>query len=235
MIIKIDGIPIQVTRKRIKSFNVRIYPPDGEVRVSAPLKFSEKLIRQHLLEKKDWIKKQRNHIQSLPPPPEEGLQTGAPVDFLGSTYVTLITEHNGPVQIRPLGHLLHCYLPYDISEAQKKLLLDRWYRYQLETIVPQMIDYWAFKIGVLVNEWGIKKMKTRWGSCNPYAKRIWLNLNLIKKNRECIEYVLVHELVHLLEASHNARFYELMTQFMPNWRDYQVLLEGRHDVEEHTH
>lgn len=232
MIIKIDGIPIEVTRKRIKSFNVRIYPPNGEVKASAPLKFSEQLIRHYLLEKKDWIKKQRQHIQNLPAPQEELLQTGAPIEFLGNTYVTLICEHNGPVQIRPIGHLLHCYLKPNTSDAQKKLLLDRWYKYQLEIMLPDMIDYWSHKIGVRVREWGIKKMKTRWGSCNPSAERIWLNLNLAKKPQECIEYVLVHELVHLLEASHNARFYQLMSLFMPNWREYQVLLEGNRDLKE---
>jgi predicted metal-dependent hydrolase len=97
----------------------------------------------------------------------------------------------------------------------------------MESLLPGLIARWEQIIGVNVADWGIKKMKTRWGSCNTRARRIWMNLSLIRKPQLCLEYVLVHELVHLLEASHNQRFYALMTQYMPNWREHQLTLEGK--------
>lgn len=226
MIIEIDGISIELIRKAIKSINLRIYPPDGVVRVTAPMRYSEQLIRQHLQTKSDWIRTQRERIK-ISAPVTESLQTGNTVPFMGRNYLLLITEHNGPSQIKINDEVMHFYIPHNSSESYKQKLLDQWYRREMETVLPELITHWESIIGVHVAEWGIKKMKTRWGSCNTRARRIWLNLSLIKKPILCLEYVLVHELVHILEASHNKRFYALMTQFMPNWRDHQITLEGK--------
>ncbi|MDI1351398.1 MAG: SprT family zinc-dependent metalloprotease, partial [bacterium] len=122
---------------------------------------------------------------------------------------------------------IYLYVTHHATQAQKQLIIDRWYRHEMSLLLPDLFQHWEKIIGVRVAQWGIKKMKTRWGSCNTRAHRIWLNLNLIQKNSVCLEYVLVHELVHLLEASHNQRFYNLMTRFMPQWRHYQALLEGK--------
>jgi predicted metal-dependent hydrolase len=227
MIIEIDGISIEVSRKSIKNMNLRIYPPEGQVKVSAPLRYSEQLIRQHLQEKSAWIRAQRDRIRERSSYKEEILQTGATITFKGHNYLIIFEEHHGPSQIQLQDELLHCYVQPHASLSQKQALLERWYRIEMERIVPDLMKHWESIIGVKAAEWGIKKMKTRWGSCNTRARRIWLNLSLIKKPVVCLEYVLVHELVHLLEASHNKRFYALMTQFMPQWREYQYLLEGK--------
>ena len=227
MIIEIDGIPIEITRKFIKSLRLRIYPPDGLVKVSAPMKYSEQLIRMHLQEKSAWIHAQRERIRARPIPKNSLLQTGSTVDFMGKSYLLLVTEHHGQSQIKIDRELIHCYTTPNASEAQNQILLERWYRHEMASLLPELLQHWEAVIGVKTVAWGIKKMKTRWGSCNTHAQRIWLNLSLIKKPLLCLEYVLVHELVHLLEASHNQRFYSLMTQFMPNWRDHQYLLEGK--------
>jgi predicted metal-dependent hydrolase len=228
MIIEIDGISIEITKKPIKNMSLRIYPPDGLVKVSAPLKYSERLIRHHLEEKKQWIHAQRERIRTSSQYEEESFQTGSTLPFQGKNYLLIIDEHNGPTHIKINEELIHCYIPPNTSLLKIKALFERWYRQEMERVVPDLIKHWEAIIKVQVAQWGIKKMKTRWGSCNTRAHRIWLNLNLIKKPIECLEYVLVHELVHLLEASHNARFYGLMTQFMPEWRHYQFLLEGKH-------
>ena len=227
MIIEIDGISIEILRKPIKNMNLRIYPPDGLVKVSAPLSFSEHFIRQYLQEKSDWIHNQRNRIRGRSSPQEEVLQTGATIPFKGKNYLLIIEEHHGPSQIKIKDELIHCYIQENASQMQRQTLIERWYRREMESLIPELLRHWEIIIGVNVAQWGIKKMKTRWGSCNTRARRIWLNLNLIKKPAPCLEYVLVHELVHLLEASHNQRFYALMTQFMPQWREYQYLLEGK--------
>ncbi len=227
MIIEIDGIPIELLRKPIKSVNLRIYPPDGVVKVTAPMRFSEKLLRQHLATKTDWIRAQQERMKKIAPAKVDILQTGVTIPFKGINYFLIITEHNGPSQIKISGEVMHCYFPDNSSDAVKQKLLDQWYRREMESLLPELIKHWENTIGVQVGEWGIKKMKTRWGSCNTRARRIWLNLNLIKKPVICLEYVLVHELVHLLEASHNKRFYALMSRFMPEWREHEVLLEGK--------
>ncbi|BCA94072.1 zinc metalloprotease [Legionella antarctica] len=228
MIIEIDGISIEIIKKPIKNMNLRIYPPNGLVKVSAPLSFSEQFIRQYLQEKNDWIRNQRNRIRERSSYQEEVFQTGATIKFKGQSYLLLIEEHNGPSHIKVKDELIHCYIQQNPSPMQIQMLIERWYRREMESLIPELIKQWETVIGVTVAQWGIKKMKTRWGSCNTRARRIWLNLNLIKKPVLCLEYVLVHELVHLVEASHNKRFYTLMTQFMPQWREYQYLLEGKH-------
>lgn len=227
MIIEIDGIPIEVVKKSIKNINLRIYPPDGQVKLSAPISTSDRFIRQHLQEKSEWIRYQRERIRANSSFKEELLQTGSSITFKGKNYLLILEEHHGPCHIDIKDELFHCYISPGLSHERIKLFIEQWYRNEMTKLIPNLIEHWQKIVGVHVNEWGIKKMKTRWGSCNTRARRIWLNLNLIKKPLVCLEYVLVHELVHLLEASHNHRFYALMTQFMPPWREHQYLLEGK--------
>ena len=228
MIIEIDGLSIEVLKKPIKNMNLRIYPPDGLIRVSAPLSFSDRLIKTHLQEKSAWIREQQDRIKSRASNQSEPLLTpGTTVDFKGRSYLLMIEEHHGPSNIKIQDDLIHFYINHNTTSTQKTALLDRWYKSEMEQLIPDLMKHWETVIQVKVAQWGIKKMKTRWGSCNTQASRIWLNLNLIKKPVVCLEYVLVHELVHLLEASHNKRFYRLMTQFMPQWREYRYLLEGK--------
>lgn len=226
MILEIQGIPVELIRKPIKSINLRIYPPDGAVKMTAPLRFSERLLRQHLEAKSDWIVMQRERIMNSGIPIADMLQTGSTVLFLGEPYFLMLHEHNGPAHIKIQEGVMYFYVAPNASEIIKQKFLDQWYRRELAALLPELITHWEKVVGVKVEQWGIKKMKTRWGSCNTRASRIWLNLSLIKKPIRCLEYVLVHELVHLHEASHNKRFYALMSQFMPEWKEHQVVLEG---------
>lgn len=228
MIIDLHGIPIEILKKPIKNINLRIYPPDGNVKVSVPLRYSEKLIRETLAQKYNWIEEQRIRIRNRAQTTEVLLNTGNSIPFMGKNYLLIIEEHQRPNPIQIKEELIYFYTQPHSTQAQRQAHLDVWYKQQMQTRLPELFRYWENIVGVKVNEWGIKKMKTRWGSCNTQAARIWLNLNLIKKPQICLEYVLVHELVHLLEPSHNKRFHGLMSQFMPQWSDYQLLLEGRH-------
>lgn len=228
MIIDIDDIPVEIVKKSVKRINLRIYPPDGRVKVSAPLKCSDKLLLQYLQEKSTWIRAHRDRILSRPHALPQALQTGATIPFLGNDYFLTIVEHHGPAQIKIIDSIMYCYSKPGASDEQRQAILTRWYKKAMEALLPDLITQWERIIPVQAAQWGVKQMKTRWGSCNTRAKRIWLNLNLIKKPQACLEYVLVHELVHLLEASHNQRFYALMTQYMPSWRTHQLTLEGSH-------
>lgn len=214
----LDGIVIEVQRKRVKNITLRIYPPDGQVRMSVPLRLSMRQIRSQIEIKREWIQQQQQRIQALPIHKEPSMQTGECHDFLGQSYILNITETTTRPRVELHGNILNMTIKPQATDLEKRTLLETWYRAQMTAMLPDLIKKWQAIIGVEVAQWGIKAMKTRWGSCNTRAHRIWLNLALIKKPISSLESVIVHELVHLLEASHNARFYALMDQFMPDWR-----------------
>lgn len=231
MIIELNGIDIEITKKPIKNINLRIYPPHGLVKLSAPLHFKDQLIRDFLLQKSSWITKHQQLIRSKAKAKyEEGEQvlvTGSRVLYQGSTYLLTIKEQPNTFSCNFDGTSLNCTLPSHPTQKQLVQLIDGWYRAEMETILPALLEQWEAIIKVKASSWCIKKMKSRWGSCNTRTKRICLNLNLMKNPPECLEYVLVHELVHLLEPSHNARFYQLMGRFMPLWQEYRTILEKK--------
>lgn len=223
-LIEIDGIPIEIIRKPIKNLHVRIYPPDGAVRVTAPLRLSLEHIQQQLHNKRTWLHRQRMRLKALPLTTEPSMHSGELHYFLGQPYPLSVVENTNRNHIVFDEHqfLLHTKLHATLDEKLNSL--KKWYQAQMEQIVPPLIDQWQPLLGVNVLEWGTKSMKTRWGSCNIQKQRIWLNLVLIKKPLGCLEYVLVHEMVHLLEPSHNARFHQLMDRFLPDWRIQQKAL-----------
>lgn len=216
--LEIDGITIEILRKPIKNLHLRIYPPEGQVRVSAPLKLSMQKIRCAIEAKRAWIHQQRARVQARPINRELRWETGESHDFLGQAYELQVIENTTLSQVVLQDNLLQLWVKTNTTRADKEALVQAWYRAQMASLVPDLIKKWQPIINVTVAQWGIKIMKTRWGSCNVRTHRIWLNLALIKKPISCLESVLVHEMVHLLEPSHNRRFYALMDEFMPTWR-----------------
>ena len=225
MMIEMDGVPIQLSRKRIKNINLRINA-QGEVKVSAPLKLPLLFVHRFLQEKKEWISGRRKQLQSyVAIPCAKDLKTGEKHFFLGNSYTLIVHENSMKPSFWIDKGLMNCCVTAQTTSLEKHDLLQCWYRQQMKLVLPDLIKKWELIIGVDVEWWGVKAMKTRWGSCNPLKKRIWINLHLMQKPLICLEYVIVHELVHLLEASHNTRFYALMSQYMPDWRVYQKQLK----------
>jgi predicted metal-dependent hydrolase len=225
MIIQLDELSIEVIRKPIKHMYLRINASTGEIKISAPLKLPLSSIQRHVTEKREWIHRAQARLllrKSMRPTRTMSREEQL---FLGKTY-TLITHRNATSRSIVIeGEVMHYFLK--AGDVEKELFfLQQWYKQQMHALVLPLIQKWSAIVGVSVQTVGIKAMKTRWGSCNVVARRIWLNLNLIQKPVICLEYVLVHELVHLLEASHNKRFHALMTQFMPEWKQHKRLLEG---------
>ncbi|MGK7930881.1 MAG: M48 family metallopeptidase [Microcystaceae cyanobacterium] len=215
----IDDITIDVIKKDIKNLNIRIYPPDGRVRIASPLRIDEKRIREFAISKLSWIKQKRAKFQNKPRQSHLKYVSGETHYFQGHPYkLNIIYHHSAPKVIIRNESYLDLYIKHGSNEYQIASVLLSWYRQQLNQLIPPLIKKWQPIIGVKINEYRIKRMKTRWGTCNIQAKRIWLNLELIKKPPHCLEYVVVHELVHLLERYHNERFYNYMSQFMPNWK-----------------
>lgn len=220
--ITVGGIAVEVVRKDIKNLHLRIYPPHGRVQVAAPLRVSDEAVRSAVLDKLGWIKRHQAKFAGQPRQSPREMASGESHYFLGQRYRLHVHEQLGPPQVAVRGmDVLDLFVRPGTRADQREAVLLRWHREQLRALIPPLLEKWQPKLGVEVSAWGIKKMKTRWGSCNTSAGRIWLSLELAKKSVRCLEHVVVHEMVHLLERKHNKRFKALMDHFMPQWRLYR--------------
>lgn len=220
--ITINGLAVEVVRKGIKNLHLGVYPPNGRVRVAVPFAVSDEAVRLAVIGKLGWIKRQRAKFKAQSRQSQREMVSGESHYFLGQRYRLRIIEHGGTgkVVLRNKS-MIDLHVRPDASTAQREEILLQWYREQLKELIPPLLEKWQLVLGVQVAHWGIKKMKTKWGSCNIEARRIWLNLELAKKPPQCLEYIVVHELVHLLERQHNDRFTALMDSAMPTWRGYR--------------
>ncbi len=224
--IEVEGIPVEVVRKRIKHLNLRVYPPDGRVRLAAPLRTDEATVRWMVSSRLEWIRRQRARLMGRPRPGIPTMLPGETHYFLGRPYKLDIRENCRRQGVKLNGDsILELHTRGTAHTTQRVALLQDWYRQQMQALLPELITKWEPVIGMRVAECRIKKMKTRWGSCNIAAHRIWLNLELIKRPVLSLEYVLMHEMTHLLERYHNAHFYALMDGFMPDWRQHRAALD----------
>ncbi|WP_417558593.1 M48 family metallopeptidase [Mesoflavibacter zeaxanthinifaciens] len=219
--IELGNITIDVELKDIKNIHLSVYPPNGSVKIAAPSRMDLDTIRVFALNKLKWIKNQQATFKGQErETPREYISKESHY-FKGKRYLLEVIEHPHPPNVVLNHSTIKLYVKPDTSLEKRKEILEEWYRTQLKEIVPKLITKWEHKIGVEANEYGIRKMRTKWGTCNTEAKRIWLNLELAKKPVECLEFIIVHELVHLLERSHNEVFVNYMNQFMPKWRFYR--------------
>lgn len=220
--IEISGIRVEVVRKAIKNLHLGVYPPAGRVRVAAPLRIDDEAVRLAVISKLGWIRRQQKAFAEQPRQSKRELVDGESHYFQGRRYRLRVFEEETLRGVRIKGRsALELYVKPGTDAAKREVILDEWYRSQLKDVIPDLIAKWEPVIGVQVEAWGVKKMKTKWGSCNIAARRVWLNLELAKKPPLCLEYILVHEMVHLLERHHNDRFKALMDRFLPQWRLYR--------------
>lgn len=223
----LDGIAIELVRKNVKRLTLTVYPPVGLVRLSAPYYVDPDRIQAFAADKLDWIRKQQQKIQACDHPPPPQFVTGERHDFQGLAYDLEVIETTRSRKVELTDQTLYLYVRAGDPSDRRRQILSCWYRQQLRQILPLLIAQYEPILGVRVREFGIKTMKTKWGTCNPVAQRIWLNLELIKKPPACLEYVVLHEMVHLLEANHGDRFVALMDRFMPLWRAHRHELNRR--------
>ncbi len=222
--IQVKGYKVEVTYKPIKNLYLRVSRRTGEIRVSAPYCISKIEVQNFIRSRSKWIDKhlRKPGIQS----PKITYKEGELVSFLGSKLPLKIDYVNKNIYayLHNNGIVLKIKASYDVEKKEK--VLDLLYRKVLIEEVEKMVRKWEPIMHVEVNQIGIKKMKTRWGTCNIKAQRIWLNLHLAKERPEVIEMVVVHEMVHLLERLHNKRFYALMDKYLPNWKELSLELDG---------
>ncbi len=217
-----SGIQFELVRKPIKNMYLRICPTSGQIKISAPLKWPEERIHTFITQKQHWIKIHQTRIlNQMTTTLSKTLITDEIIYFLGEPYTLILHEQSGPTRFTILDSQLHFYLKPNTTYEHRLKLLQHWYKVKMHELLPALIKKWEMIMGVNIQQYQIRCMKTRWGSCNILHKRITINLKLMEKSIGCLESVIVHELVHLFEARHNKRFYALMTKFMPNWKDYK--------------
>lgn len=229
----VSDLEIGVEWKAIKNLHIGVYPPAGRVRVAAPLCLSEDAVRLAIVTRLTWIKRQRAGFQAQPRQSERQVRGGESHYVFGQRLRLHEVETNSSPRFQVRGSFLELHARAGLSEAAKRRALREWSRAQLKAQITPLITKWSEVLGVSANEWQVKQMKTKWGTCNANAKRIWFNLELFKKPLPCIEYLVVHELLHLLEASHNPRFVELLNTHLPAWRRLRDELNAAplgHDV-----
>ncbi|MCA0402620.1 MAG: M48 family metallopeptidase [Proteobacteria bacterium] len=219
-ILHFNGLNIEIERKPIKNIYFRVYPPEGNIKVTAPMALSLNSIKKLIEHRFDWLQSRAILYKKPQFKPEPNS-----IYYLGHSYFLQLKQGKSFPYIE--NDQFYLYLKDPESTIEQNALIEQFYRRELIKIVPPLIKKWEPILNVKVKEWRIKKMKTRWGTCNIKKHRIWMNLNLMEKNLACIEYVLVHEMVHLLEASHNKRFHQLMTQFLPEWKILDKQLKGK--------
>lgn len=211
-----------MVRKPIKNLHLGVYPPHGRVRVAAPLRVSDDAVRLAVVGKLGWIKRQRARFEAQPRQSAREMVSGESHYFLGRRYRLQVIYADCASEVRLRGQRkMEIRVRPGTTIEQRERVLNRWHRQQLRALVPSLLAKWQPVLGVEAAEWGIKRMKTKWGTCNAQVRRIWLNSELAKKPAQCLEYIVVHELVHLLERHHGERFVALMNQHMPNWKRYR--------------
>jgi len=217
--IEVDGLTVNVVRKDIKNLHLAVYPPDGRVRVAAPLRVDDEAVRLAVISRLGWIRRQQEKFVRQERQSRREYVSGESHYYLGARYRLNLVEGAGPNRVAVRNRqFIDLYMRPGSSIEQRRQVMAAWYRAYLRSVIPALIQKWEGVLGVRVADWGIKQMKTRWGTCNIGAARIWINLELAKKPPHCLEYIVVHEMVHLLERRHDDRFRALMDYFLPQWQ-----------------
>jgi hypothetical protein len=227
--IRVGLIPIEVTHKDVKHLRIVAYPSRKSVRISSPNHVSRHEVREFAESKAAWIRKHFENPRIENRDVADSFDDGSTHFLWGKPLRLRVNANADRYLVRQLDHqtvMLHVK-PGTTQDVRERVMRE-WYRRELKRPIPGLIKKWEPVMGVAVNEWNVKKMKTRWGTCNTKAGRIWISLHLAKKEPEFLEYILVHEMTHLLERGHTRRFYRLMDSFHPTWRDIDRRLGGRH-------
>lgn len=222
--LSVRGIDIDVVYKDIKNLHIGVYPPMGRVRVAAPQRLDDDQVRLAVIQRLPWIKRQRAQLQGAQRQTEREMVTGESHFVWGRRLRLKVIERPGRPHIEVDGERLVLYAAPDSTAEERRERLDSWYREQLRHEIPSLITSWETALDVSVPKWTIRRMKTKWGSCNRESRHIWFNVELAKKHPDCLEYIVVHEMTHYFERNHGERFTRLMDTHLPDWRSRRDML-----------
>lgn len=216
--LRVAGIDVDVVYKHIKNMHIAVYPPLGRVRVAAPKRLDDEAIRIAIVQRLPWIKRQREQLRNAVRQSEREMVTGESHYVWGQRYRLKTVDSPSRIRFEVKGDRLIMHAPSNSTAEARRDALVRWHRQILKTEIPTLLEKWEPVVGRKIPKWSVRRMKTKWGSCNRESAHLWFNLELVKKHPGCLEYIVVHEMTHLLERNHNAHFTELMDRFLPDWR-----------------
>ncbi|ENX63734.1 MULTISPECIES: M48 family metallopeptidase [Acinetobacter] len=225
--LKVGSINIEIHRKDVKNLNITVHPPMGDVRVSVPLNMSETALRMAVIARLAWIKKQQNDFTNQRRQSKREMISGESHYLWGKHYRINIIEQYGKHYIETNGQWLNLYVSPSATIENRRKVIEGFYRIELKKAIDTLLIKWQLRLDVKVKAYGIRKMKTKWGSCNTDASRTLFNLELAKKPYECLEYIVVHELIHLLVRTHNDEFKAFMDHQLPDWKQRKALLKDQ--------
>lgn len=221
MQIVVSNISVEVIRKNIKNMHLAVLPPDGRVRVSAPTQLTDEAITMFVRTKLGWIKKQQEKFQQQPRQSERQYVSGETLYVWGKQYFLQVEYSYKGNALTLSGDKAILTVRKESSPKQRGSFVNEWYRSLLKQEVAKYLPKWEKTTGLYCDSWQSKYMTTKWGTCNPTSKKIWLNIQLAKKPIECLEYVILHELAHLKVHNHGPEFTAILDQYMPYWRDHK--------------
>jgi predicted metal-dependent hydrolase len=224
--LNVSGIPIEVCKKNIKNMHLYVMPPNGNVMVSAPHTMSDEAIERFVRTRISWIKKQIAKFDGQARQSERKYVSGETFYVWGKQYY-LQTEYGSRNSLALSGNKAILTVRKESTVEQRDNFVREWYREMLKAEIARLLPEWENITGLKAASWQTKYMTTRWGTCNAKIGKIWLNLQLAKKKPECLEYVILHELVHLIEKTHGDRFVSMMDKYMPMWREVKATLNGQ--------
>ncbi|MGG7198537.1 M48 family metallopeptidase [Clostridium butyricum] len=215
----VSGIPIEIVKKNIKNIHLGVYPPEGKVRVAAPLNTNDETIRLLVISRLSWIKKQREKFLTQDRQSKREYVSGESIYLWGQRYLLKVIDNKGYSKVKVENKkYINLYIKKESTVEQREKVINNWYRKQLKKKLPDVLEKYSQLIGVNPSDYGVRIMRTKWGACNTETGRISVNLNLVKRPKNCLEYVVTHELIHLIERHHNERFKELLDKYYPGWR-----------------
>lgn len=217
-ILKFNDVEVELTFKDIKNVHLRVHPPFGRVTLSAPEEMEKEHLRVYITTKLGWIKREQKKMLGQEREPEHLFITNESHYFFGKRYLLKITESENRPKVILHHSKIELVVPEKSTAEYKKKKLYSWYRKELRMLLSKMIEKYSEIIGVSPKTFGIRKVKTKWGSCNDTLESVWFNIELAKKPKECVEYIVVHELLHLKERRHNKNFMLLLNKYLPNWQ-----------------
>lgn len=225
-IIQLDEISVTVTRKHVKNVHLSVHPPHGAVTLVAPIDTRLEVARAYVITKLSWIRQQQAQLQAQPRETPRQFVTRESHYVWGKRYLLTVVEHDHKPAVTMDHRRITLSVRHGSDHAQREATMHDWHKQLLHAAVPPIIQKWEGLLNVSVTKYFVQRMKTRWGSCNPQAGHIRLNTELVKKPKDLLEYVIVHELAHLIEANHSDRFVALLDAHIPSWRDSRAELNA---------
>lgn len=226
-VIKVGDLTVEIDRKDIKNAHLGVYPPDGRIRVAAPLQMSNEAVRLLIISKIGWVKKQIKDFEEQERETRREYLAGESHYFFGKRYLLDVIHTEGRPSVSIRGNHIQLFISDQATRDQRRSTLEEWYRNELKLEAEKFIEEWRTNLGIDTIDWEIRKMKTQWGSCLPKQNKIILNSELAKQPYHSLEYVIVHELLHFKASEHNDEFFKLLDSKLPNWRSLREELNYR--------